>query len=320
MLDASGLELLRQEVDVVAGWELTPAERGEALAAAHGLAPSGSSRDLAAGTRLEVVASYGSGYETIDVDAATRAGILVVNAAGSQYSAVAEHGVGLMLAFAKRIAWCDRVLHGEQRFPSRESFTGAGWPGWPSQLRGKTLGIVGLGFIGRDLAEKCRLAFDMRVLAHSPRCDPEEAARQRVELTSLEDLLERSDYVCLCVPLTADTTGMIGREQLARMKPGAVLVNLSRGPTVDTGALVDALRGGPLAGAALDVFDPEPLPAGHPLYALDNVVMTPHLGGWVRESMPELARTAARELLRALRGDRPFRLVNPEAWPGRGAR
>ena len=320
MLDPVGEELLRAEVEVVRGWELGAEDRAEVLRRAHGLGAGGTTADIEAGPNLEVIATYGSGAEHIDVAAATARGIAVVNAAGAQSTAVAEHAIGLMLAFAKRIAWGDRVMHREQRFPRRAELTGDGWPGWPTQLRDKTVGIVGLGFIGRDLAEKCRLAFDMTVLAVSPRADPDEAARQRVELVELDALLERSDYVVLLVPLTAQTTGMIGRAQLDRMKPGSVLVNLSRGPTVDTDALLDALRHGPIAGAALDVFDPEPLPDGHPLYSFDNAVLTPHIGGWVADSLPALARTAAREMLRALRDERPWRLVNPEVWPPGGAR
>lgn len=320
MLDPVGEEILRTEVDVIKGWQLDPGQRAAALAGAHGLGGGGSTEDIAAGARLEVIASYGSGCEHIDLDAATEAGIMVVNAAGSQYTAVAEHGVGLLLALAKRIAYSDRIMHAERRFPARSSFSGDGWPGWPTQLRGKTLGIVGFGFIGRDLAEKCRVAFDMQILVYSPRFDPEEAARQRVMLVeTLDDLLTRSDYVSLSVPLSPETEGMIGAAQLSRMKPGAVFMNLSRGPTVDTDALVQALRNGHLGGAALDVFEPEPLPDGHPLFELDNVVLTPHIGGWVIDCFPALTRTVAREILRALRGDRPWRLVNSGVWEKRRA-
>jgi D-3-phosphoglycerate dehydrogenase len=320
MLDPLGLDMLRGEVDVVEGWRLGPDEQTVALATVQGLGGGGSSSDIALGARLEVIASYGSGCDHIDIAAATQAGIMVVSAAGSQYSAVAEHGVGLMLAFAKRIAYADRLMHSERRFVGRGAFNGTGWPGWPTQLRGKTLGVIGFGFIGRDLAEKCRVAFDMDVLVYSPSCDPEEAARQRVTVVEdLDELLGRSDYVSLSVPLNGETRGMIGSAQLARMKRGSVLVNLSRGGTVDTEALVEALSSGHLAGAALDVFDPEPLPDGHVLFELDNVVLTPHIGGWVADSFPALARTAAREMLRALRGQRPWRLVNPEVWPNRRA-
>jgi D-3-phosphoglycerate dehydrogenase len=317
MLHPDGAALLRSEVEVIEGWELDDDARAAALASAHGLAGghAGTHDDIERGARLQVIASYGSGFELIDVEAASRAGILVVNAAGAQHTAVAEHAVGLMLALAKRIAWADRTLHATGRFMERGRFTGDGWPGWPTQLRGKTLGIVGFGFIGRDLAEKCRLGFGMDVLAYDPFFDPDEAARQHVELVDdLDRLLARSDFVSLHQPLTAATAGAFGRAELAAMKPTAFFLNLSRGATVDTDALVDALRAGTIAGAALDVFDPEPLPDGHPLYAFENVVLTPHIGGWVAESMAALATTTAREMLRALRGERPFRLVNPEAW------
>jgi D-3-phosphoglycerate dehydrogenase / 2-oxoglutarate reductase len=318
MVDPVGEEVLRAEVEVIRAWELDPGEHGRALARAHGLGGGGTTDDITGGPALEVIGCYGSGYENVDIDAATAAGIAVVNAAGSQYSAVAEHAVGLMLAFAKRIAYADRVMHTERRFIPRRVFSGEDWPGWPTQLRGKTLGVIGFGFIGRDLAEKCRLAFDMEIVVYAPRFDPEEAARQRVWLVQdMDELLARSDYVSLSVPLTTETAGMIGARQLARMKPGAVIMNLSRGPTIDTEALVDALKGGHLGGALLDVFEPEPLPDDHPLYDFDNVVLTPHIGGWVAESMPALAQTAAREILRVLRGEKPWRLVNPEVWPRR---
>ena len=183
MLHPAGDEILRAEVDVIEGWRLKPEERAAELSRAHGLIGGGSSEDVAMGACLEVIASPASGYEWIAVDDATAAGIAVVNAAGSQYTAVAEHGIGLMLArFTKRIAYCDRVMHAERRFIERSVFSGSGWPGLPTQLQAKTLGIVGFGFIGRDLAEKCRLAFDMTVLAFDPFFDPAEASRQHVVL------------------------------------------------------------------------------------------------------------------------------------------
>jgi phosphoglycerate dehydrogenase-like enzyme len=138
-----------------------------------------------------------------------------------------------------------------------------------------------------------------------------------VLVDDLDELLGRSDFVSLHQPLTAMTTGGFGEAQFAAMKPTAHFLNLSRGGTVDTDALVHALEAGIIAGAALDVFDPEPLPDGHPLYRFENVVLTPHIGGWVAESMSALATTVAREMLRALRGERPFRLVNPEVWAHR---
>jgi phosphoglycerate dehydrogenase-like enzyme len=318
MLHPVGDAMLRAEVEVVQGWELSPDARAKELGRVQGLVGGGTEEHIALGTNLEVIASPGSGYEWVAVDAATAAGIAVVNAAGSQYSAVAEHGVGLMLALAKRIAYSDRVMHLERRFIDRPAFSRTEWPGWPTQLQGKTIGLVGFGFVGRDLAEKCRLAFGMRVLAFDPYFDPVEAVRQHVEpFATLDELLPVCDYVSLHLPLTVETHGMIGARELGLMKPGSVLVNLSRGPTVDTEALVEALRRGQLSGATLDVFDPEPLPDGHPLYDFDNVVLTPHIGGWVAEAMEALSTTTAGETLRVLQGKRPFRLVNPEVWSRR---
>jgi D-3-phosphoglycerate dehydrogenase len=291
MLHPDGEELLRRHADVVHAWELDSAARADALAGASAIGGRASAEDIASAPNLVVIGAYGSGLDGIDVAAATAAGVTVVNAAGAQATTVAEHGVALMLAFARRVVFSDRALRTERRFPSRQDLTGDGWPGWPTQLRHKVVGIVGYGHIGRELARKCRSAFDMEVLACSPRADPG---------VGLHDLLERSDYVVLTVPLTPETTGMIGQHELGRMKRSAVLVNLSRGATVDTSALVAALRDGVIAGAALDVFDPEPLPPDHPLLDLENIVVTPHIGGWAAESVLDLAQATAGEILRVL--------------------
>lgn len=307
--------MLEREVDVIDGATLDAAGLDAALASAHGLVGGVAATHLDRAPALEVVGIPGSGWDHVDVAGATARGILVVNAAGAQHAAVAEHAVGLMLALAKRIAVSDRIFHTEARFVGREHFTGDGWPGWPEELSGKTVGIVGFGFVGRDLARKCRLGFDMRVLAYDPYADPDEAARQGVDMVdALEHLLPRCDFVSLHVPLTAATRNLVGEAELAAMRPTAYLVNLARGGVVDEEALLRALRDGWIAGAGLDVFAEEPGPAGHPLYTLANVVCTAHLGGWVREAVPRLAGVMAREMLTALRGERPWRLVNPEAW------
>jgi D-3-phosphoglycerate dehydrogenase len=276
--------------------------------------------------RLEVVGFPGSGFESIDTAAATRAGIAVVYAAGSQYAAVAEHALGLMLSLAKRIGFADRYMHAARRFQPRELYTGDGWPGFPHEIDRKTVVILGFGFIGRDLARKCRAAFDMPVLAYDPYFDPVEAERQGVRLSrrrsELRDLIAQGDFVVLCLPLGAETRHIVGEEELRAMKPGAYLVNVSRGGTVDDAALVRALREGWIAGAGIDVFDPEPATDDHPFFSMENTVVTPHIGGWVREAMPRLVATTAREMLAALRGERPLRLANPEVWdaPQRRAR
>ena len=327
MLHPSGEALLRKEVDVVNGTDLDEAGQAAALAAAHGVcgAVGIDAAFMDRAPKLEVIGFPGSGYESIDVAAATARGIAVVYAAGAQFSAVAEHALGLMLSISKRIGFSDRFLHREKRFLERSHFTGDDWPGFPHEIAGRTVLLLGFGFIGRDLARKCRAAFDMTVLAYDPYFDPVEAERQGVALarrrSELPDLLARSDFVVLCLPLSDETHHLIGSAELGAMRSTAVLINVSRGGTVDEAALVEALRSGSIAAAGVDVFDPEPAPDGHPLFDLENVVLTPHIGGWVEEAMPRLACTAAREMLAALRGERPARLANPEVWdaPGRRA-
>jgi phosphoglycerate dehydrogenase-like enzyme len=272
--------------------------------------------ELEAAPKLEVIAIPGSGTDMFDVATATERGIAVVNAAGAQDEAVAEHALGLMLALVKRIAVSDRWFHEEKRFPERSRYIGDGWPrGFPSELDGKTIGIVGYGFAGQALARKCRLGFGMRVLAFDPYRDAVEASRQGTKLVpELRPMLAASDFVSLHVPLSDETRHLISQAELRSMKPTAYLINLSRGGTVDEKVLVQALRQGWIAGAGLDVFETEPPPDGHPLFDLENVVLTGHIGGWTRESLPRLARVALEGMIAVLRGERPERLVNPEVW------
>jgi len=306
--------LLEPEVDVVDGADLDPAGLADAVATAAGIVGGVQRAHLDVAARLVVIGVPGSGTDHLDVAAATERGVLVVNAAGGQATAVAEHTIGLMLALAKRIAVSDRIFHGEGRFVGRDHFTGAGWPGWPHEIGGSTIGIVGFGAIGRDLARKCRLGFDMRVLAHDPYCAPADLVAVGVEpVASLGALLPECDWVSLHVPLTDETRGLVGEAELRAMRPTAALVNLARGGVVDEDALLRALTEGWIAGAGLDVFAEEPGPDGHPLYGLDNVVCTAHLGGWVEEAVPRLATIMAGEMRMALRGGRPTRLVNPDA-------
>jgi D-3-phosphoglycerate dehydrogenase len=319
-LHADARAMLDAEVDVIDGAALDGAALADALSRAHGLVGGVQRADLDAASALEVIGVPGSGSDHIDVAGATERGVLVVNAAGGQATAVAEHAIGLMLALAKRIAVSDRIFHVEGRFVGREHFTGDGWPGWPHEIGGTTIGIVGFGAIGRDLARKCRLGFDMRVLAHDPYSDPDVAAALGVEqLGSLAELLPECDVVSLHLPLTDSTRHLIGETELRLMRPTALLINLARGGVVDEDALLRALREGWIAGAGLDVFAEEPGPDGHPLYGLDNVVCTAHIGGWVEEAVPRLAVLMAGEMLTALRGERPDRLVNPAAWDRRPA-
>ncbi len=266
---------------------------------------------LDAAPRLEVVFMPGAGVDSVDVAACTARGIAVVNAAGVNYASVAEHVVGLMLSLARWIALTDRAAHREQRtVPTREL------GGLPGIVRGKTLGLVGFGFIGREVARMASTAFGMRVLAYDPWANATEAERLGVELVEdLHEVLGVSDVVSLHIPLTDDTRHLVGAAELALMKPTAVLLNTSRGGIVDTDALVRALQDRVVAGAGLDVTEPEPLPAGHPLFTLDNVILTPHSAGSAPEMTAKAGHVSAQDAVRALRGERPRNLVNPEVWP-----
>jgi D-3-phosphoglycerate dehydrogenase len=262
--------------------------------------------------RLEVVFIQAAGTDMIDVGAATERGILVVNAPGGNAPSVAEHAVAMMLSLVHRIADADRFAHTEQRSDfMRLTKNGPR----PALMGGKTLGIIGFGFIGRTIAQICRDGFGMDVLAFDPFFDPIEARRLGVTmLLDLAELLPRCDFVSVNTPLTPATRNIVDAEALRLMKPGAYLVNTGRGGAVDTEALVEALRGGTIAGAGLDVTEPEPLPAGHPLFSLENVMLTPHSAGGAPEVLGVMATTAAVLTLDALRGHRPRHLINPAAW------
>ncbi len=229
---------------------------------------------LEAAQRLKVVGRAGVGIDNIDVDSATRQGIVVLNAPGGNVVSASEHTFALMLALVRHVPRADASLRrGEWE---RKRFQGV-------ELHGKTLGLAGAGRIGSEVAKRAR-AFEMRVLAHDPYLSRERAEQVGIELVSLAELLERADVVTVHVPLTDETRGMIGAEELAMMKPTAYLINAARGGVVDEKALVQALRAGKLAGAALDVFEEEPLPSDNPLLEFENVVLVPHLGAATREA------------------------------------
>jgi len=302
--------------------------RSEAVAAAldrylgevhalHAMGPGGhlpvTAEMLQRSSLLEVVFISAAGTDKIDVAAANELGILVINAAGANAPAVAEHAVGLMLALCRRIADTDRVAHVTKQVDAMRVMR---TPPRLSLLGGKTLAIIGFGFIGRTIAQICRQGFGMRVVAYDPFFDSIEAERLGVTLVDdLHEALAAGDFVSINTPFNPQTAALIGAEELAIMKDTAFLVNTARGGVVDPEALLVALRDRAIAGAALDVTEPEPLPAGHPLFDLDNVILTPHIGGNASEVFRASSVTPVRLLLEALRGARPRHLVNPAAWP-----
>lgn len=254
---------------------------------------------LEGASRLAVVARAGTGVDNIDVDAATRRGILVVNAPTSNTVAVAEHTLGLMLALARHIPQADARLHHGQW--EKRQFMG-------SELRDKTLGLVGLGRVGAAVAARAR-AFEMRIIAHDPFVAPERAQRLGVEMVGLEELLQQADYVSLHVPSTERTRGMIAARELGLMKRSAYLINCARGDLVALDDLAQALCQGRIAGAALDVFPDEPQ-VSPTLLACPNLVLTPHLGASTYEAQSGAALQAAQQVVDVLAGRQPRYPVN----------
>lgn len=246
---------------------------------------------IAAGSRLVVIGRAGVGVDNVDLDAATRAGITVVNAPTGNTIAAAEHTLALLYGVARRTAAADAsVRRGEWK---RSEFTGL-------ELRGRTLGIVGLGKIGQAIASRAR-AMEMVVLGVDPYVTAEQAANHGVELVEFDTLLARSDVVTIHVPLTRATKGLLGRAAIAKLKPGAIVLNVARGGIVDEKAVAEALESGHLAGAGIDVFDEEP-PAGSPLLDAPNTLLTPHLGASTAEAQVLVAEEVAGQVLEVLGG------------------
>ena len=260
---------------------------------------------------LLAVSTYGAGYDTVDLDACSRAGIAVMNQAGSNAAAVAEHAIGLMLGLAKRIGESDRRLRRGERFERAQAIG--------VDLAGRTLGLVGIGHAGTRVAALGR-AFGMQVLACDPYVDPAEIERRGAQAVSLDQLLVRADVVSLHCPLDAGTAGLFGAAAFAAMKPGALFITTARGGIHDEAALYDALASGHLRGAGIDVWSVEPPPADHPLLGLPNVLATMHNAGVTDGARRQMASMAASQIIEAAHGGRPPRLVNPEVWPSYVAR
>lgn len=263
---------------------------------------------LARCPHLLAVSSSGSGCDTIDVDACTQAGVVVMHQAGGNADSVAEFAMGLMLSVMRRIPESDARLRSDTRGFSREDLMG-------HELRGRTLGVVGVGQTGRRVAALGR-AFGMQVLGMDPALNQAEMATRHAEAVSLDELLARSDIVSLHCPRNASTLGMMNQARFAKMKPGSIFVSTARGGIHDEAALHDALITGHLAGAGLDVWDQEPPPTDHPLLQLKNVVATFHTAGVTHEARRNNATLAATQIVQLLSdGKRPERLVNPKVWP-----
>jgi D-3-phosphoglycerate dehydrogenase len=295
-----------------------PAAGLDALAAAHVYQISAAKDDLprqwfasedllAKCPHLLCVSSTGAGFDTVDVAACTARGILVLSQVGGNADSVAEHALAMMISVSHRLVESDRRMRREHGF-AREDVMG-------HEIRGRTLGLVGIGNVGRRVAKLAK-AFGMEVLATDPFVPAEEVAARGATAVSLDDLLARSDFVSLHCPRDAGTLKMMDAGAFARMKKGAIFITTARGGIHDEQALVQALQSGHLAGAGIDVWDREPPPLDHPLLAMDNVFATFHTAGVTHEARRNVAGMAADQLLGLfLRGEHPPRLANPGALP-----
>ncbi len=305
-LSPAGIALLSEDFEVRTCDGADRSALLPALAAADALivrsATTVDAEALAAGTRLKVVARAGVGLDNVDVPAATARGVMVVNAPQSNIVSAAEHAVALLLAVARRIPAAHASLtSGEWK---RARFTGV-------ELTGKTAGLLGLGRIGALVAQRLS-AFGMRILAYDPYVQAARAAQMGVTLVSLPELLAGCDVLSVHLPKTPETLGLIGKEELATCKPGAILINAARGGLVDEAALAEALRSGHLGGAGIDVYAKEPTTAS-PLFDMPNAVVTPHLGASTEEAQEKAGLAVARSVRLALAGDFVPDAVNVQA-------
>jgi len=259
--------------------------------------------------RARGIVRYGVGYDNIDVGAATERGIMVANVPSFCAREVAEFTLALMLAVKRRLLGFLKYVESGQYVDT------SGWKqqGPITSLSGKTVGIVGFGRIGREVARRLS-GFDVEILVHDPYLDPRiyQGLPFPVRVVSLDELLASSDVVTLHVPLSEETRGLIGRDQLSMMKRTAYLINVSRGGIVDEDALADAVRSGIIAGAAVDTLSREPPNGNNPLIGVEGILVTPHVAWYTEESILELEKTAARQAAQILAGETPDNLVNPE--------
>lgn len=316
MYDPKGEEILRQSADVIYTDRYDEEHLCRMVKGVHGIvlrAPARITRRIIeAADCLEAISGAGVGVDNIDVQAATERGIPVLHAPSLNTNATAEHAVALMLALSKMVVRGDQAMR-RNHFAARDSMR-------TMELRGKRLGLVGFGAIAQRVAEIAGKGFGMKVTAYVRRMDDQRRQRA-MELgagltTDLQELFATSDIVSLHVPLTAETRHLVNRELLDLMQPHALLINTARGGVVDHPALLHALKAKKLAGAALDVFDPEP-PEPSELFQMEQVITTPHIGGITREATYQMAVTVAQNMLKILQGQPVETVSNPEVLRSR---
>ncbi|MEN8114781.1 MAG: phosphoglycerate dehydrogenase [Actinomycetota bacterium] len=298
VLSSDAVELLEAhpdfEFDVIKG--LNPDELAETISGYDGLIVRSSARAtagvIAAGDQLKVIGRAGTGVDNIDMQAANERGVVVMNTPGANTVATAEHTMALLLALCRNVPQAVESLKAGKW--ERGRFKGI-------EMRSKTIGIVGLGRVGRRIARRCR-AFGMDVIAYDPYMSDERVESMKIEGVSLDELFERSDFITLHAALTPDTKGLIGNEALAKVKPGVRIINAARGGLIDEEALAEALQDGTVGGAALDVLTQEPPDPDNPLLRMDNVIVTPHLAASTSESQREVGIQIVSQMIDALLG------------------
>jgi D-3-phosphoglycerate dehydrogenase len=303
-----GLEILRRIGNVVVKTGLSEAELIEEIPAYDAVMVRSATKItrpvMEAAAKLQIIGRAGVGVDNIDVPAATERGVIVVNSPAGNTVAVAELALGMMLSLVRRLMPAHQSMM--QNEWKRSKFMG-------NQLYGKTLGILGCGRIGIEVAKRAQ-SFGMKVLGYDPFLTTARAHQLNIEATTVDDILSRADFITVHTPLTKDTKGMINAQAISRMKDGAFILNCSRGGIIDEAALYEALKSGKLGGAGLDVFEVEP-PTDSPLTTLDNVVLTPHLGASTEEAQTEVAIDVARQIVEVLSGRPPQSAVNLPPLP-----
>jgi D-3-phosphoglycerate dehydrogenase / 2-oxoglutarate reductase len=304
-LSEKGMEVFKREKDLQVDEKLnkTPEELksivGEYDAWAIRSGTTVTAELIQAATKLRIIGRAGVGVDNVDLEAATKRGIIVMNTPDGNTISTSEHTIAMLMAMARQIPQAQQSL--KEKKWERSKFVGC-------ELNGKTLGVIGLGRIGTNVAKKA-MGLGMRVIAYDPYVDPTKVKGYEFEVTNLEEVIKRSDFITVHTPLTDATRGFIGQKQIAGMKNGVRLVNCARGGIIDEAALYEGLKNGKIAGVALDVFEKEP-PFDSPLLALDNVVCVPHLGASTKEAQVNVAVVVAEQMVEALKGGRVLNAVN----------
>jgi D-3-phosphoglycerate dehydrogenase len=309
-----GMELLAREAEVVIAPDRTEKSTAALIEGFDAVITRTTVIDeeiIGRSERLKVIGRHGAGLDIVGMKSATDHGVCVVNTPGANAQSVAEFAVMMMMSMARQLIPADHSQRVEGRFDQRDRFMGM-------DLHGKTVGIVGLGQVGRRIAKICRDGFDMEVLGFDPFVTREELAAIGVKrMETVDELLGISDFVSLNCPLTPEVERLINRERIGLMKPTAFLINCARGPVIDEPSLIWALETGRIAGAAVDVFHEEPPRPDNPLFKLPGLIATPHIAAFSHDSMDVMSVTVAEDVLRVLRGEMPRHLANPEVWERR---